>query len=76
MENTTYSLRLTALAERLIAGGDLQTSGDVLSIALGVRRLERALDEIVADAAEDERLRAVLAPRPRPRFFVVEGDRP
>lgn len=45
------------------------------NIALGVRRVERALDEMVAEAMEEEQMRYVCASIPPPSAQIVHLDR-
>lgn len=81
MSPESYAAQAAALSEELARAGLPNLAATALGIALGVRRVERALDEIVADAAEDERLlaslqtRAARAAQRRAPLWVVEGGR-
>ena len=81
MSPDSYAAQAAALSEELARAGLPNLAATALGIALGVRRVERALDEIVADAAEDEKLlsalhtRAGRAARRRAPLWVVEGGR-
>ncbi len=54
-DEMTLSEQLAEIAEAQIALDRHQLASMLLSIAFRVRRMERTLDEIVADAAEDAR---------------------
>ena len=81
MSPESYAAQAAALSEALARAGLPNLAATALGIALNVRRLERALDEIVADAAEDEQLLASLQARVaraahrRAPLWVVEGGR-
>ncbi len=82
----TPSERLEGIALRLAQEGHVSMAAEVSGLAADVRRTERALDEIVQDAAEDERALAALArdvariprlhQRPRrARWRIITGGR-
>ena len=81
MSPESYAAQAAALSEELARAGLPHLAATALGIALGVRRVERALDEIVADAAEDEQMLASLhtragrAARRGAPLWVVEGGR-
>ncbi len=80
MSNPSYTQDLATLATALAARGLPDLPAQALGVAFGVRRLERTLDEIVRDSAEDEAILAVLAreidriPRAKRRHWhVIQG---
>lgn len=80
MSNPSHTQDLATLATTLAARGLLDLAAQALGIALNVRRLERTLDEIVRDSAEDEAILAALAreidriPRAKRRHWhIIQG---
>lgn len=67
------SEKLDAIAIRFARDGHLSAAADLAALAHEVRRIETALDEIVADAMEDDELRRSAAMVRRGRFGVIDG---
>lgn len=76
---TALASQIQRISDALIAHGDTAHAMQLYAIAHDVRRIERALDEIVADAAQDAYLTARAARLPQGRKFgpavmrVIEG---
>lgn len=77
MSECSQTANLAAVAETLAASGRDDLAARVRGIALTVRRIERTLDEIVRDSAEDEAILAALGRRSerahRRRWHVIQG---
>ena len=61
------SARLAAVRQLLLAAGMPNIARDLHSVIADVCRMERTLDELVAEAVEEERLQSRAAPLRRER---------